>query len=77
MRLPLLATAAAALLVLGPGAAWSQDAVKPCKPSRQADNAPTTDAPPGAQQATGTPKSDQERQMANSSACEASPPDTR
>jgi hypothetical protein len=60
-----------------PGTAAAQDAMKPCKPSRQAAGEAPAGQPPAAQPATGTPAPDQAQQEANSSACEASPPDTR
>lgn len=72
----LYAFAAAFLLVLS-ASAGAQDAVRPCKPARQASRVQPTDAQPGAQEATGTPQNDQSRQVADATACEEAPPTTR
>lgn len=73
--LPLIATA----LMLISASAGAQEAMKPCKPARQASRSsePTDQQQPNAQTATGTPAQEDARQMANSAACENSPPDTR
>ena len=69
--------AVGALLLLGGAGAQAQDAVKPCKPSRQASAAPEAGAPPAAQDASGAQTGEQTRQDAASAACDAAPSDTK